>query len=409
MRNVYDTNDPEKLLNLKKQEADALRDVIRSMNRGSLKKEHIFKIAQNTLLAQIGVRKMMFLFDSEEEGLRTGLRFGLPEIDEQGYNELPRSLGAFEVNSEEHPRLFEMGVEYAVAVNFQDRVGAWFLVANFAESEAEKNSDLIFIDTMGNVLSTAVENRILMRKMLRQESLRRELEVAEKIQRQLLISDFSEVKGADIAAENVAHHKIGGDFYDVIPRGDKGFFVCIADVAGKGIGAALLMANLQANLRALILSQNKLVDVIKKLHLLLAEITRGEQFITLFLAHVRIQEREIDYINAGHNHPMLLHKGKIETLDKGTIPLGIIDLGLIEEETVSYHPGDTFFLFTDGLIEQTNPDGEFLGDEVVAERLKDIAELPSASIVEDMSTFHKSYAAGATIDDDVTLMSVKFH
>ena len=103
-------------------------------------------------------------------------------------------------------------------------MASWFLIAQFADSETEKENDLIFIETIGNILSAAIENRLLIEEMINQESLKRELEVAEKIQKQLLVQDFSGILGADVFAENIAHHKIGGDFYDVIPRGEKGIF-----------------------------------------------------------------------------------------------------------------------------------------------------------------------------------------
>jgi sigma-B regulation protein RsbU (phosphoserine phosphatase) len=405
--NVYKTNDPEVLLQLKRQEAEALLDVLRSINLAHLKPEHIFKIARNALLAQSNVKRMKFVFRTED-GYRTGVRRGFGKMDETAYDELPDQLGVTRVDHETHPQLAEHGVEWIVPVNYQNEVRAWLLVADFAETDAELRNDLIFIETIGNVVSAAVENRNLIQEMIQQESLKRELEVAQTIQQQLLPNDFSQLEGAEVRAENTAHHMIGGDYYDIIPRAEHGFFVCIADVAGKGIAAALLMANLQANLRALILSENDLRDVIKKLHKTIYSVTRGDKFVTVFLAHVRTEDREIDYINAGHNPPLFYTCDGRRELNAGTIPLGMIDLPTIEMETVSYNPGDMIFLYTDGLVEQHNAKGEMLGDEPVLAKLDELCGKSAGTILDEMSAMYTAYAGDAVRDDDITMMVVRF-
>jgi sigma-B regulation protein RsbU (phosphoserine phosphatase) len=406
-KNAYNTNDPEILLRLKRQEADALRDVVRAIHQSALKPEHIFKIARNALLAQCNVKKMMFVY--RLDGLpHVGMKHGFTKITAEALQELPRHLEVRRVTDGCFPHLHTMGVEYVVPLSFKNEVAAWFLVAEFAESEAEAESDLIFIETIGNVVSAGIENRTLIHELVQQESLRRELELAEKIQKQLLTTDFGSVVGAEVYAENMAHHHIGGDFYDVITRGDKGFFLCIADVAGKGIGAALLMASIQAHWRALILSENELVAVVHKLHKSIHSITLGEQFVTFFIAHVRTQDGELDYVNAGHNPPVLLSNGKMQELKLGTIPLGILNLPKVEEGTVAFHPGDLLFLYTDGLVEQRNPADEMLGSDRVHDLVAQLGDADARAAVTRMNALCNDFAQGAIQDDDVTLMAVKF-
>jgi phosphoserine phosphatase RsbU/P len=406
-RQAYNTNDPELLLRLKRQEADALRDVLRSINQSHLRPEHIFKVARNTLLAQCEVHKMKFVY-RDEEGFHTGMRHGFSQITQGALAELPSDLDVMEVNAIHHPALYAMGVEYVVPVNYRNQVAAWLLVAEFAESDAERENDLIFIEIIGNVVSAALENRSLIEDIVQQESLRRELEVAGRIQKQLLPTEFGMIEAATVYAENHAHHHIGGDFYDVISRGEKGFFLCIADVAGKGIGAALLMANLQANLRALILSETDLESVVTKLHKILYNITHGEQFVTFFIAHVRPPEHEIDYINCGHNPPLLMRDGRMQEFDVGTIPLGIIDLPSLEEATVKYEEGDTLFMYTDGLMEQHNRADEMLGEHRIHFKLAEVGERDVKEIVAAMRAMYDDFCQGMEQEDDVTLLAVRF-
>lgn len=405
--NVYNTTDPITLLRLKRQEADTLRDVIRSFGDANLSTHQIFKIVKNVLLAQLGVRKMLFLYEEEGE-LFMGMERSFRNWKDFDFaQELPRQIGPVSVQLEDCPALHAMGVENVVPLSWNNRTAAWFLVSDFADSEAEAESDLIFIETIGNVLTAAVENRRLIEQLVQRESLRRELEVAEKIQQQLLNKDFSEVKQAEIAAMNEAHHGVGGDFYDVVTRSEHGFFVIIADVAGKGIGAALLMANLQARLRALILSENDLEDVIRKLHQYLLGITGGDQFVTLFMAHVRTTDREIDYVNAGHNPPLFRSKEGVKPLTLGTIPLGIVDLPGCEQGSFAYEPGDELLLYTDGLPEQHNAEGEMFGEERILQHFAQHAHAHPMELISDLEQQRKDFAGEATADDDITLLALR--
>lgn len=405
--NVYDTNDPVKLLQLKRQEADALRDVIRSIYGSRLKPEQFFKITQNVLLAQLRVRKMKFVYRLDGEFV-IGLSWRLGEMNEDALLQLSMCESVTEVDAECHPDLFRLGVEFMVPLNFRRGINAWFLVAEFAESDAERENDLIFIETIGNVLAAAVENHILVEEAVRQESIRKELDLAGKIQNQLLIKDFSDIVQADIHTHNLQHHGVGGDFYDVISRGERGFFLCIADVAGKGIAAALLMANLQANLRALILSQNSLADIIQKLHQTILEITRGERFVTLFLAHIEANQKKINYINAGHNPPVMLMGGKLVKLTEGTIPLGILDLPPFVEGAEEFHSGDTLFLYTDGLVEQPDPSDQLYGEERMNKVLSQLSQGTPQEIIAGMEQDLAAFGSGRPADDDITMVAVRF-
>lgn len=406
MKNVYNTTDPNVLLRLRRQEAETVLDVIRSFNDPRLKTEQIFLIAKNTLLAQIGVKKMRFLYHTEQ-GLRRGPDMGFTVADDQLAAELPQRIGVVKVNAEKMPAMHAAGVEYVVPVTFQNKVNAWFLIAEFAETDAEAENDLIFIETIGNILSAAMENRQLVKEIVAQTSLQRELEVAERIQKQLLNQDFGNIPGSEIHALNLSHHHIGGDFFDVIQRGDKGFFVCIADVSGKGVGAALLMANLQAHLRAQLIIHDTLEEVVARLHQILVRITQGDQFVTLFLAYINTNYRIIEYINCGHNPPVLISGGKVERLTRGTVPIGIVDLPAVELGEISYQHGDLMVLFTDGLTDQQNPKGELLGDDAILEAVMRLQDSSAKVMVEELVSLHRQHAQGQPLDDDVTLMAIR--
>lgn len=409
-RKLYDTSDPEKLLLLKRQESVALLEVIRSINVAQINLTRIFKIAKNTLLAQLGVRRMSFIFKKDDVYF-TEMQHRIADPTDEILEELPITPGIMKVDPVDYPYLTEEGVEYVIPFLYGDGIGAWILIAEFAESEEEKRNDLIFIETLGNVLVVALENAEFLSNKVKQEALRRELEVAENIQKQLLPTDHSQIRSADIYAINVSHDRVGGDFYDVMSWGGKGFFVCIADVSGKGIAAALLMANILSNLRSLILSEDHLESLIMKLNRNVFQVTQGEKFVTLFLAHIRANDGEMDYINAGHNDPILVRSGtgEVESLSTGSTILGAFEeLPFASQATLKYSPGDLMFLYTDGLVEQTNQKEELLGEEEVIHALQQCEGLSAHKVVDQMNQLYANHANGMTAEDDITMMAVRF-
>jgi sigma-B regulation protein RsbU (phosphoserine phosphatase) len=405
--NAYDTNDPRKLLALKRLEADALLDVLRTINHAELKISQLCLIVRNVLRAQLGVRKMAFFYlyrDRWKEGMVVGFDALKTEATTEMYD-----LALITPVTEAHlPALAQAGVEYVLPITNRSETTAFFLIADFADSEVEAQNDLIFIETLGNILAVAIHNRQLFQDKIEQEFLKRELEVAEAIQKQLLISDFSRFDDLDIYAINEAHHRVGGDFFDVIKKDHGITFVCIADVAGKGIGAALLMSNLQANLRALCAQYNDLPTIISELNRILYGITVGEKFVTLFLARIDTEQRNVRFINAGHNYPIFISQQRPQRLDIGCILLGIMPDIEPEEGTLSYAAKDVLFMFTDGVVEQTNPQEEmFSGEKVVAELLEK-PQYHSRGMVEHIQNSLRQFAEQVEPADDITMLCVTF-
>ena len=407
MENVYNTTDPKKLLDLKRLEADALLDVLRTINHDELNISQLCLIARNVLRAQLGVKKMIFFYEYQGRW-KEGMQSGFPAFSRNDIEEMIDIKTISPITSEHHPGLYEKGVEYVLPVKNRDEVTAFFAIADFADSEIEAQGDIIFIETLGNILSVAIRNKQLFKEKMEQEFLKKELEVASTIQDQLLISDFSRFREMDVYGMNIAHHGVGGDFYDVIKKGRGTTFVCIADVSGKGIGAALLMSNLQANLRALCAQSNDLETIIRELNRILFNITTGEKFVTLFLARIDSRVNKITYINAGHNYPIFINNGEVKRLDSGCILLGIMPDLSIERSSAIYSPGDLLFMFTDGVVEQTNLEDEMFGSERIIDKLKGVQYKDSQNIVLDIQNVLTEFSEQVRATDDITMLSVKF-
>lgn len=407
-RNAYNTNDPRKLLELKRLEADALLDILRTINHDELRITQLCKIARNVLRAQLGAKKVVFYYQENRDWVE-GIRLGFDEFQAEADEELFLMTQVTQVDPLLHPALHATTAEYVLPINNRDEARAFFVVADFADSEVERQSDLIFIETIGSILSVAIRNKQLFKEKMQQELLVRELEVAETIQKQLLISDFSPFQEIDVYAVHIAHHGVGGDFFDIIEKRKGLTFVCIADVSGKGIGAALLMSNLQANLRALCARYNDLEMIVRELNRILYNITVGEKFVTLFLARIDTSRKTLTYVNAGHNYPIYLgHESGQYPLDKGCILLGIMPELKIEQERRPIGPGEALFMFTDGVVEQANLKEEMFGTERIVEALKDPSAFSSRQMIEHIQSALNDFTGEATVSDDITMMCVKF-
>jgi sigma-B regulation protein RsbU (phosphoserine phosphatase) len=196
-----------------------------------------------------------------------------------------------------------------------------------------------------------------------QERIKKELEVASEMQKLLFPSDLPSNKRMDISAKYTPRHEVGGDYYDFIPLGDEEFMICIGDVSGKGIGAALLMANFQATVRTLFNYQRfEMEFLLEELNKKVMRSAKGEKFITFFIAIYNANSKELKYVNAGHNHPFITNGKNVEMLSEGTIGLGMLDeLPFIHVGRKMLGPNTTLILYTDGIVELENEQEAYFG------------------------------------------------
>lgn len=274
----------------------------------------------------------------------------------------------------------------------------------------ESFSKMSFIQTLTNIIVVAIENRRMAKVNLQQQRFKQELEVASAMQKLLFPDDLPSNKRMDISAKYTPRHEVGGDYYDFIPLGDDEYIICIADVSGKGISAAMLMANFQATVRTLFQYQRfdmeHLVHELNKTVMLSA---KGEKFITFFIAHYDAKTRQMSYINAGHNHPFITDGRRVESLDQGCIGLGMLDeLPFINVGKKELRPNTTIVLYTDGVVELENEAEEFFGTDRLVKLVHSYYPLK----MEDMNSliFSKLDEWKGPLDlvDDTAIFSCRF-
>jgi sigma-B regulation protein RsbU (phosphoserine phosphatase) len=250
--------------------------------------------------------------------------------------------------------------DYFIPIYHKSKALAFALIGNFKTSGEMLNNDLNFIQTMINVVVVALENKKLFRERLQAERLQREMELAAEVQNMLIPLRMHKDESVEIGAKYLPHQNIGGDYYDFIRLNKDEFIWCIADVSGKGVSAALLMANFQASLHAWAAVEDDLTNIIDRLNKKVVSNTQGERFITLFLAKYNERTRKLSYINAGHNATILYSEGEAIPLKLGTTMIGAFEeLPFINQGEIDIEPGSLLVNYTDGLL-----DFEPYGDKI---------------------------------------------
>jgi phosphoserine phosphatase RsbU/P len=265
------------------------------------------------------------------------------------------------------------GVNIVIPVyNNNERLA--FVLIGDTEEEGEGMSPLIkhlnFIQTLSGILIVAVENIRLVKKNLLQEVMKKELELAAKMQ-MMLIPDLSHMTQNPKLIVNgfyFPHYDVGGDYYDCIRLSPEKTGFCIADVSGKGIAAAILMSNFQASLRALFTFDIDLEVLVRKLNSIVTITAAGEKFITFFVARYDHETRMLEYVNAAHNPPVLYNTvtGEILHLGASCVGLGMLDeIPAVRITGIEILDYSKLVCYTDGLSELKDEEGKELGTEVI--------------------------------------------
>ncbi|MBN2273754.1 MAG: SpoIIE family protein phosphatase [Bacteroidales bacterium] len=289
---------------------------------------------------------------------------------------------------------------------------AYVIIGDIEEGEGVSPiiKHLNFIQTLTNIIVVAIENIRLFKESLRQEAIKKELELASKVQNMLIPNPSVLPKNDKISMSSFyhPHFEVGGDYYDYIPLSKNEFGFCISDVSGKGMSAALLMSNFQANLRALYTHDVTLDALIEKLNERVMASTNGEKFITLFIAKFNYKTRELEYINAGHNQPILYLKRKKELLflHKGCVGIGMLDeIPLIRKGSITIEEPAKILCYTDGLTELIDGKKISFGTKEIEECI-----INNYSIEENIQTIIKKQGildGNAAIFDDISILGIE--
>jgi serine phosphatase RsbU (regulator of sigma subunit) len=297
----------------------------------------------------------------------------------------------------------------AVPLGVGERIfGMIYADSPFATSRFTEDH-LKVLTTLGSVAAIRVENTRLLEEHLEQERYDRELQLAREIQQRFQPTAPPSVPGYELQGISFPSYQIGGDYYDFIPCQDGRLVIALGDVSGKGTSAALLMSSLHAAVHAQVASCRPITETVGAVNRYLADNTPANRFVTLFYAELDPLTGALSFINAGHNPPLIAHgsDGTLEQLGAGGLPLGILPDYDYREGRTQLRVGDVLVVYSDGVTETQNPEGDEFGtmrlQEVIAENLG----LTASGIRDKIEASLSAFAQGTPAVDDITLVIVK--
>ncbi len=273
-------------------------------------------------------------------------------------------------------------------------------------SFTDEDTDVLL--TLSGQMAMSLENAQLHHDLLEKERLEREMALARGIQHSLLPETTPVIPGFDIAVMNEPCFEVGGDYYDFLSLGPNTLLVVVADVEGKGISSAMVMSNLQATLRALVLHLHSLNDIAESVNKMILHDTRGEKYMTMFMGLIDTRRRAIHYINCGHVPPVIFRPGaeSIQLVEGGMV-IGLFENIQFDRGHVKFQPGDILLLCTDGITEAMDVQSEEFGMDRVVKSVNAAQEDKAREIVLKICDDVNKFSKGGTHMDDKVMLAIK--
>ncbi len=283
-------------------------------------------------------------------------------------------------------------------------------VFNKRDDDGFSDSDKRFLGIVGSQTAKVLENARLREQEKELVAIQEEIKVAQSIQRGFLPDKGIELTSCEACGFNTPAKEVGGDYYDIVTLSGERLFLSLGDVSGKGVPAALLMANAQAVLRSQLLDTEDvpLTKLARSLNHLICQFTPPEQFITASFGLYNSADKTFRYINAGHEPPLIVRKnGTIEPLTGADLILGVMSDYVYNEYSASLEAGDFLFIYTDGITETFNENDEEYGEKRLKEFLKNCIGLEASAIVSKMMAELNQFRDQGLQTDDITMLILR--
>jgi phosphoserine phosphatase RsbU/P len=360
-------------LKVSKFKLDALLDITLSIN-ANLPKEGLLSKYESILRDNLNIGKILiFKHGYKWECI---LNAGFPKHLEKTIDVESMLLGFKDVAIVTHELGFE-GVDIIIPV-YNNLVPLAYIFIGDIDEEGEGMSPVLkhlnFIQTFSSIIIVAIENIRLFNESLRQEALKKELELAARMQTALIPRENQLPDKGNIIVNGFyfPHSEVGGDYYDCIRLSEYTTGFCIADVSGKGISAAILMSNFQASLRALFTEEIPLISLVRKLNSIIVTNAAGEKFITFFVARYNSKTKILEYVNAAQNPPVFYNTvtGQVLHFNACCVGIGMLDdIPSIEKYEIKVTNYSKIVCYTDGLSELKGGDGKDIGTEIIIKHI----------------------------------------
>jgi phosphoserine phosphatase RsbU/P len=404
-------------LDRKIQELNTLFDLSKEFNVG-LDEKKVVRLVTFALLGQIGVKKYALclrendelnIVESRIEG-GVNLKSILPKFCDLEHSATTQDLLKQKIYRIAAAQLIQIGITAVVPMHIQHQTKGMILLGERLRGGKYSRADLEFLYSLGNLAIISIENAHLFKEALEKQRMEDELNIAREIQQGLLPEKLPNIPCFDIAALTIPSKEVGGDYYDIITRQNGEYIFAIGDVSGKGTPAALLMANVQAVLRALAPHCTSVSETTGQINDLTCANTRsGSKFITFFWGILDANKHQFRFSNAGHNPPFLIRRnGIVEILEEGGLILGVFKTSTpYSEAVVTLSPGDVLVMYTDGVSEAMNQNSDQFTEERLESILKESTNLSAKEIIHKVQQALESHTQSTPQSDDITILVIK--
>jgi len=296
----------------------------------------------------------------------------------------------------------------AIPLSLKNRIIGLLTLFNKRGDEGFNADDTRLMSIIASQSAQSIENARLYDEEKRLHELEEDLKVARRIQETLLPKQPPQLEGYDLAGFSIPAREVGGDYFDFIDISGGRLGLAIADVSGKGTPAALLMAGLQACLRGQAALGKDVAGTVERVNLMLTRSIDTGRFVTSVYGQLDPPGRVFTYVNAGHNYPLLVSReGKVKLLDTSDLLLGVFPETSYTEKRVELAAGDLLVLYTDGITEAENVDGEFFGLDRLSRLMADNRNLSASGILTTLLESVQKFQSGMNQSDDITILIVK--
>ncbi len=399
----------EKDLSLKELQIKSLLTITQAIN-DNVPAEGLYNMYRSFLSWELGITRMGLFIPTESDGenwvCATQINIDTEQLltnDIISFLKPFKRLHTIKEQDDQTLQLFDI----VIPVYHKERPIAYSLIGGI-KSKDDLYNKIQFITTITNIIAVAIENKRLFKRQIIQERLKKEIELASNVQKMLIPDELPTTEHYEISSIYKPHFNIGGDYLDFIDFDRGRFIFCIADISGKGVAAALLMANFQAMIQSLVYQYRDLETFIFALNQTVHRVTKSDKFITFFIGEVDLHKKTLKYINAGHYPPVLYQSGKIKRLDSGCTVIGAFEkLPEIHEEIVPLEENALIMSFTDGLADLKDEKGNLFEDRGIESFAKTHGEKSAQAFNDELLKAIDRYRGEEEYPDDIAVITCK--
>jgi phosphoserine phosphatase RsbU/P len=397
----------ERQLFLKQLQINRLLDITQAINN-NVPSGTLYVMYKSFLNWELGVRQLALFLRDNEEKWQCMIHDGIPETAVQDTT-IPDLLPTFEnvmtkLRGIAHP--FARHFDTVIPVFHKDMPIAYAFIGGYDNGDFSK---VQMVTTITNIVAVAIENKRLFKQQIERERFTHEMSLAREVQESLVPDKLPKNNIFEVSAIYKPHFGVGGDYFDCFSFRDDRYLFTVADISGKGLAAALLMANFQAHINAIARRAITPEEFIRQLNKAVWRVTKGERYITFFVAEYDANTHRLRYINAGHIPPILVMGDTTHLLKTGCTLLGFFpSLPSLEIGELYIEDDALLLIFTDGITDVRNPTGSDFNETVLAEFTEKHRDLGAKPFNQELMKRIDEFKGEEPYPDDITVLTTRF-